>query len=245
MNNNKIEQAFILAAGFAKRMRPLTDHLPKPLVLLGGRPVLSHIIDELVAVGVNRIVVNGHHCIEKMRKYMPHIQAEHPNIDFILSEEDDILETGGGTVLALNYLDKNKPFYMINGDAYWVSAQNENTLEALQNEWHTSDTDMVLLLQSTDKMAFGKRVGDYIIDSHGKAIRSMNQTGTHMFMGLRILHPRVLEEHKVENFSFLRVMDAVEKNNRLGGYDHKGDWYHISTPEDLENANNTLFKKAS
>jgi MurNAc alpha-1-phosphate uridylyltransferase len=212
--HDKIEQAFILAAGYAKRMRPLTDHLPKPLVLLGGRPILSHIIDELVDVGVQRIVINGHHCVEKLHDYMPVIRKQYPSIDFILSVEDEILETGGGTVMALNHLDNNKPFYMINGDAYWVSSHDENTLTALQDQWNTSDTDMVLLLQSTDKMAFGKRVGDYDIDAKGKAVRSMNQAGTHMFMGLRILHPRIMKGYKPTSFSFLKIMDETENNGK-------------------------------
>ena len=65
-----------------------------------------------------------------------------------------------------------------------------------------------------------------------------------MVMGLRILHPRLMEGYDLTNFSFLEVMDKAQSMGKLGGYDHKGDWYHISTPEDLDAANKTLFKQA-
>lgn len=243
--NDQVDQAFILAAGFAKRMRPMTDCLPKPLVQLGGRPLLSHIVDKLVQAKVKTIIINGHHCIEKMHEYMPIIRAEYPDIKIILSEEDDILETGGGAVQALEYLDTSKPFYMINGDAYWVDAPTQNTLETLQSVWNTVDADMVLMLQPTNNMPLGKTVGDYDIAPDGTAERSTNQTGTHMFAGVRIVHPRILDGYDKTCFSFLKVMDKAESLNTLYGYDHKGEWYHISTPQDLDAANNLLFAKAS
>ena len=245
--HDTIDQAFILAAGFAKRMRPLTDTLPKPLALMGGRPILSHIIDELVNVGVQHIVINGHHCVEKMHDYMPVIRAEHPTVKFTLSVEDEILETGGGLVYALQqgYIDKTKPFYMINGDAYWVSDTSENTLLALQREWNKTDKDMVMLVQPTDTMTLGTQVGDYNINNGGVLTRSLDQSGSHMFMGVRILHPRLMDGHEATCFSFLKIMDEAEAKNTLKGYSHKGEWYHISTLDDLETANRVLFQQAS
>jgi MurNAc alpha-1-phosphate uridylyltransferase len=246
MNDPYIDQAFILAAGFAKRMRPLTDYLPKPLVQLGGQPLLSHIIDKLAAVHVKKIVINGHHCVDKLNEYMPKIQKEYPDIELILSVENDILETGGGTIQALQHLNQHKPFYMINGDTYWVDALDENTLETLNNIWHAKqNANMVMMLQDINRMPFGKTVGDYVIHDDGTATRALDRNGTHMFMGLRILHPHLMDDYKQINFSFLLAMDKAQSQGTLFGYNHKGDWYHISTPQDLEAANQLLFEKTA
>lgn len=233
-----IDQALIFAAGFAKRMRPLTDHLPKPLVTIGDKALLTHIIDHLNAVGVTKIVVNGHHKIDVLRDYMTKIQSDYPHITFILSEEDEILETGGGAIKAMVHFDQTKPLYMVNGDAFWVDAQHEKTLEVLESRLLTSQDDMVLLLQSTDQ-----KDGDYTIINN-RAVRTKTKDGTHMFAGVRALHPRILDTYSIENFSFLKIMDDVEAYDRLGGLDHQGQWYHISTPKDLDDANAVLFPQA-
>lgn len=236
-----IYQAFILAAGFATRMRPLTDNLPKPLVVLGNKPLLAHIIERLIEVGVTRIVINGFHRIEKLQDYLPIIQKTYPDVTFILSVENEILETGGGAVQALQHLDTQKPFYMINGDAYWIG---DHTLQNLSDIFLNSKNDMTLLLQAVSSMPSSDAKGDYnIIDD--QAVRDLNKNGTHMFTGIRALHPHVLNDYKQTKFSFLENMDAAEVKNKLGALNHKGDWYHISTPKDLDDTHKILFSKVS
>lgn len=236
-----IKQALIMAAGHAKRMRPLTDNLPKPLLKVGGEPLLTHIIDHLIEAGTTRIVINGWHAIAPLKTYVETISKTHPDVDFILSEETELLETGGGAVQALQYLDPNEPFYMINGDAFWVNAPQVKTLKALADVQAETDADLVLLLQPTSSMAMTTPVGDYHLDCGGKATRAKDKNGDHMFAGVRIAHPRILDGYKPEFFSFLSIMDEQEEKGVLYGYAHQGDWYHISTPNDLDEVNKDLF----
>lgn len=233
-----------MAAGFAKRMRPMTDDMPKPLLFLGNKPLLTHILDHLKDAGVTHVVINGHHCIDKMHAYISQTQSAYPDMTLTLSAEDDILETGGGAVLALQYLEKNAPFYMINGDAYWINPPDEKTLCAMETAWRENNGDLLLLLQHTDTMSVGGAIGDYIIKGT-KAYRSHNQQGTHMFAGVRIVHPRLLDGYRATCFSFLDIMDKAEKLETLYAYEHKGEWYHISTPGDLAKANEKLFGKTA
>lgn len=239
-----IDQAFILAAGLGARMRPLTNTLPKPLLVLGGKPILTHSIEKLAAVGVKKIVINGHYKIEKLEDYVQGIKHHYADIEFVLLKEDDLLETGGGTVNALQALNREKPFYMMSGDGYWVDKEGCNTLQHLSDAFLNSDNDMTLVLQATDSMDLTMPVGDYNI-KNGQAVRSLDQTGTHMFTSIRALHPRVLDGYKLEKYSFLKNMDDAEAKGRLGAFDHEGAWYHISTPEDLEDVDKALFLKAS
>jgi MurNAc alpha-1-phosphate uridylyltransferase len=214
----------------------LTDNLPKPLLKVHGKALLTHIIEHLLAEGVMRIVINGYHAIDPLRTYIAEIEKAYPQCEFILSEETELLDTGGGAVQALRYFDDSKPFYMINGDAYWVNAPQERSLQNLAASWNSAKNDILLLLQSCESMAMTTPVGDYVIND-GYAYRSKDKKGTHMFTGVRICTPSIVREYHLEKFSFLKIMDDCEDANRLGGLNHNGEWYHISTPQDLADVN--------
>jgi len=237
----EISQALIMAAGYATRMRPLTDNLPKPLLKVDGQPMLTHIINHLIAEDVTKIIVNGYHALEPLRNYMEDIARAYPQCDFILSEETELLETGGGAVLANQYLTPDEPFYMINGDAYWINHIKETSLGELSQKWTASKYDILLLLQSCASMAMTEAIGDYDIKD-GFATRLINKSGEYMFTGVRVCMPYVLEKYNIEKFSFLKMMDDTESKNRLGGVNHNGEWYHISIPSDLDEVNDVLCK---
>jgi MurNAc alpha-1-phosphate uridylyltransferase len=231
-----INQAMIFAAGHATRMRPLTDDLPKPLLQVNGKPLLTHIIDHLVLEGVSKIIINGFHAINHLHDYMNDIRTQYPNIDFILSKEDELLETGGGAVKALPHIDTDTPLYMINGDAFWVNSNAGRTLKQLENTWNET-MGCLLLLQPTTSMDMTEAVGDYDIDNHGRAKRSYDKTGDYMFTGIRVIDPTIMNGRAAEKFSFLEFMDECEKRNTLYAMAHEGDWYHLSTPSDLDEVN--------
>jgi len=231
-----IDQAIIMAAGYAKRMRPLTDDMPKPLLEVGGKPLLTHIIDHLIAENVKRIIINGHHAIQHLKNYIEWAHIHYPSCEFILSEEDSILETGGGLINALPHLNKNAPFYMINGDAYWLNHSSQRSLQSLLEQWKKTDSNLLLLLQPCETMNMTKPVGDYDL-LNDVATRSHNKSGQYMFTGIRVCHPKILKEYPIESFSFLEIMDKQDSQNKLEAVDHKGRWYHISTPDDLNEVN--------
>jgi len=89
---SKIRTAMVLAAGLGKRMRPLTDTLPKPLVEVAGRSLIDRVFDRLIAAGVTRIVVNLHHHRAILEAHI----AKRSDAEFALSPEAELLETGGG-----------------------------------------------------------------------------------------------------------------------------------------------------
>ncbi len=224
----KPNTAFILAAGLGTRLRPYTDTLPKPMVSVAGKPIIDHIIDKLIPAEINKIVVNTHHMGGVLKKHL----SQRQDVEIIFSEEEELLDTGGGVKKALPELGK-KPFYIINGDAFWTDDIGHNAFENLNNIWDDGQCDMVLLLEPAERMTLTKGVGDYDILENNKAVRSLNQNGKYMFAGVRLCHPRIFEEAKENKFSFLKLMDEADKAGRLYGCVHKGYWHHISTPEEL------------
>ncbi|MBT5752090.1 MAG: NTP transferase domain-containing protein, partial [Rhodospirillaceae bacterium] len=110
--------AMVLAAGKGTRMRPLTDHLPKPLVEVCGRTLLDGILDHLDRAGVSKVVVNAHYLGQQI---VNHLAARKtPVTDAIV--ETELLETGGGVANALPHLGAD-PFYVINGDVLWLDGR--------------------------------------------------------------------------------------------------------------------------
>lgn len=135
----------------------------------------------------------------------------------------------------------NEPFYIVNGDALW----DEGDIPALKKLalfWN-ENMDILLLLQPTQRMELTGAVGDYHLKD-GKAIRAKDKSGDHMFAGIRIAHPRIFDGSPEGAFSFLTLMDKSESQGKLYGLAHSGNWYHISTPEDLKSVNDAFRNRA-
>ncbi|MEY4684099.1 MAG: hypothetical protein RLZ25_558 [Pseudomonadota bacterium] len=106
-------RAMILAAGRGERLRPLTDHIPKPLIEAGDKPLIVHLVENLVRGGIDEIIVNTAHLGEKIQDRLGNGQAWGARIHY--SPEHEALETGGGIYRALPLLGPD-PFLVINGD---------------------------------------------------------------------------------------------------------------------------------
>lgn len=237
--NSAPTQAFVLAAGYGTRMKPLTNTIPKPLVELQGKPLLDYVLDHLKTAGLSRVVVNSHHHAEVLHKFL----LSRSDLVLVPSYEEILLETGGGVKKALSLLG-GEAFYMINGDAFWTDGPSGNVLLTLSKAFDSEKMDVLLLLIPLERMVLTEGVGDYDLLPDGRLRRSLNKSGKFMFTGIRICHPHALHDTPEGPFSFLQVMDRAEQEGRLFGLVHDGVWHHISTPKDLqrveEDGNRTL-----
>jgi MurNAc alpha-1-phosphate uridylyltransferase len=225
----KPNKAFLLAAGKGTRLRPYTDTMPKPMVPVNGRSIIKRALEKLAAEDVKNVVVNLYHLGDVLKTHLQDWQ--HPKI--IFSQETELLETGGGVKKALSHFGDD-PFYMINGDALWSDEDGNTALSMLAQNWNNDRMDMVLLLQPVSGMSLTNGVGDYTIEKDGRARRTPDKNGTHMFAGIRIVHPRLFNKTPDGAFGFLSLMDKAEQQGRLYAVEHRGAWHHISTPEELE-----------
>src|ERR1700736_5111787 len=134
-------RAMVLAAGFGERMRPLTHRLPKPLIRVGGKPLIDHVLDRLARAKVETAVVNVHHCADVLERHLAGRQA--PRV-LISDERADLLGTGGGVVKALPLLLPG-PFFLANSDSIWVEGVTAN-LDRLKAAFDPVRMDALLLL---------------------------------------------------------------------------------------------------
>lgn len=228
--------AMILAAGHGKRMRPLTETVPKPLIEVTGRPMIDQILDHLRRAGIGRAVVNLHHLGEKLERHLAGVETP----EILLSwEREELLETGGGVKAALGKIGDD-PFYVVNGDVVWLDGF-EPALHRLARTWDPERMDALLLLHPTIT-AFGyDGDGDFIMDPEGRLRRrSEREVAAFLFAGVQILHPRLFKGAPEGAFSLNRLYDRAIEEERLFGLRHDGEWFHVGTPESLRLAEELL-----
>ena len=225
-------RAMIMAAGLGTRMRPLTSDRPKPLVEVGGKPLIDHAIDRLIAAGVTMIVVNLHYKAEMLKAHL----AKRTDVEILLSEETDgLLGTGGGVVKALG-LFADKPFYIHNSDTIWVDGYG-GALERMQARWDPSKMDALLLMAPMVTAMGYEGVGDFMMDTEGRLSRvPRGRVSPFAFPGVQIVHPRLFDNSPSGGFSTNVVWDRAIEKERLFGIRLDGVWIHVGTPQAVAEA---------
>jgi MurNAc alpha-1-phosphate uridylyltransferase len=218
----------LLAAGLGLRMRPITEHTPKPLVPIAGRTLLDRALDRLQAAGVETVVVNTHHLADKIER---HLTARgRPRT--IISHETELLETGGGIVNALPSLAPG-PFYAVNSDALWLDGSRD-TLERLAEAWDDRAMDALLLLSPIEAAIGYDGAGDFYRASDGRLRRrGQDQRASYLYIGVQLLAERLFAGVKVERFSLNLLYDRAIDAGRLFGLVHDGTSVHVGTPESV------------
>ena len=228
--------AMVLAAGLATRMRPLTDHTAKPLLMLGGQTLLDHALDRLSEVGVETVAVNAFWQADKVAA---HLAARTKPPRTVLRREAALLDTGGGVKNALDLLGPD-PFYVINGDAVWLDGPTP-ALTRLARAWR-DDVDAVLLLHRTCQIMGEVGFGDFALDPMGvPRRRKEREIVPYLFAGVQLMHPRLMEDMPDGAFSTNRAWNRALEAGRLRAVVHDGHWFHLSTPPDLKDAEEVML----
>ncbi len=228
--------AFVLAAGKGERMRPLTSMIPKPLVRLGGKPLIDHVLDRLEAAGIKRAVVNVHYLADELETHLAHRKT--PKI-VVSDEREQLLDTGGGALKALPKLGKD-PFLIHNSDSVWIEGLGSN-LDQLLDAWDEKSMDSLMLVAPLAASIGYAGLGDFQMDAMGRLTR---QTGPRMapfvFAGVSIAHPRLFDKAPKGAFSLNTLWNQAIDKGRLYGLRLEGIWMHVGTPEALAEAEASL-----
>ena len=225
------EKAMVLAAGLGTRLRPLTETLPKPLVEIAGRALIDHVLDRLGDAGIKEVVVNTHHLADKVENHLEGRSS--PKIR--LSPEKELLETGGGVAKALAMLG-SQPFFVVNVDALWLNGPFD-ALRRMAATWDDGRMDGLLLLHSTVDAYGYQGVGDFCAAGDGLLTRRPEgEVSPWLFTGIQILHPRLFADEPGGVFSLNVLYDRAMEAERLYGAVHDGEWFHVGTPEGVEEA---------
>ncbi len=214
--------AMVLAAGRGERMRPVTDRVPKPLVRVGGRPLIDHVLDRLAAAGVARAVVNLWYLADLIAAHL----ADRTTPDIVLSREETLLDTGGGVAKALPELGP-EPFYVLSSDGLWRDGATP-ALARLAAAWDDDAMDALLLLQPMQAAIGFDGAGDFFIEADGRlARRGGAARAPYAYMSIQLMHPRAFGGCPAGAFSNNWVWDRARAAGRLFGLVHDGGWCHV------------------
>ena len=225
-------KAMVLAAGLGTRLKPVTDTLPKALVQVDNRALIDHALDRLEAVGVGEVVVNTHYLAEQLQAHL----SERKSPVLQISHEDDLLDTGGGIAKALPLLGDD-PFLAVNADAFWLNGPYD-ALQRMAHTWDDDTMDGLLLLHSTVEAYGYTGLGDFCAPlGDGVLTRRLEgEVSPWLFTGIQMLHPRLFKTAPDGAFSLNLLYDRAIESGRLLGVVHDGEWFHVGTPQGLEEA---------
>ena len=211
----------ILAAGRGERLRPLTDHSPKPLLPVRGRALVEHLLHGLVAAGVREFVVNLGWQGARMREYLGSGSRWGARIEY--SEEGwPALETGGGVFRALPLLGA-APFLLVNGDIY----TDFDWPRLVERARTLAQGDLAHLVLVPNPAHNSK--GDF--DLQQGRIRNAPPTAT--FSGISVHRPELFAGCADGRFPLLPLWRKAADADRLAGELHHGAWCDVGTPERL------------
>ena len=236
-----IDRAMVLAAGLGKRMRPLTDTLPKPLVPVAGRALIDHVLDKLAEAGVTQAVVNVHHRADQIEA---HVKGRARPRIVISDERGELLDTGGGIVKALPHLG-SAPFFHMNSDTVWIEGVTPN-LARLAGHFDPVRMDILLLLAPTATSIGYDGRGDFNMAPDGRlSRRPERQIAPFVYAGAAILAPAIFADAPKGAFSLNRMFDRAAEAGRLLGLRLDGTWMHVGTPEAIKAAEAAILESVA
>lgn len=209
-------KAMILAAGRGERMKPLTDHTPKPLLTAGGRPLIEHTLLALAEAGFRDLVINIAHLGEQIERHLG--VGDRFGVKIAYSREAEALETGGGIYQALPLLG-SEPFLIVNGDiaADFPFARLRDATPALVH---------LVLVPNPPHHARG----DFLLRD-GRVMEA--DTDRLTYSGIGVYRPELFAECRPGRFPLGPLLRRAMRNGQVSGELYEGFWMDIGTVERL------------
>ena len=201
----------ILAAGYGKRMKHLTKEVPKPLLKINDRELLSYNIEFFLNLGCNKIVINTHYLHNEIKIF---VEKKFSNKNINLIFEPELLNTGGGIKNALSYFGE-KNFLVTNSDILW-NDDNRKDINDFIAEYQKIKFCKLLLVENKKFKGLKKKEGDFKLENN--LISRWKKNDPHLyFSGLQIINPNIFSQIKQYSFSMNLLWDILIKNNQLQG----------------------------
>ena len=233
-----IKKAMVLAAGFGKRVQPLTKDCPKPLLKIGNETLLSNTLKFLKLAGIDQVVINTHYLSNQIVDY---IKKTDFNLSIkIVLEKNKILDTGGGVLNVIDNFAK-EPFLIINPDTIWSDKYLKEFQLMEKVFFENKKTYCSMLLVDKGKSFDHSLKGDFILKNN-VASRNVNDKLNYIYTGMQIINPKAFIDFKNDVFSINDVWNKLIKNNQLTGFESNINFLHVSTLKIYKSLLDSYFK---
>ena len=220
----KIEVAVILAAGFGKRLLPITDKIPKPLVKIGSETILEKTIKLIKKLNIKKILINTHYKKDLLKKFLEEKKLD-VNIE-IFEEIPEILNTGGG-IANMVMKNENSYFLTLNPDTLWNESYVDEILN-MEKLFFISNSKNILLVVHKDRSFDQNIMGDFNLEENNlKKVKPLN----FIFTGCQIFDKKIFQKYGNKSFSMSEVWNDLLTKNELKGFESKTNFKHVTNFE--------------
>ena len=225
-------RAMILAAGRGERMRPLTDHTPKPLLKVGGKPLIVWHLERLAVAGFKEVVINYAHLGKQIEQTLGN--GRQWGLSIVYSPEETALETAGGIANALHLLSNDglkKTFLVVNGDIF-------TEVDFATIQLNSPNLAHLVMVNNPPQ----HQQGDFAYVDGRLAVEGPNKL---TFSGVGVYHPNLFANVKRgEAAKLAPLLKVAIVNERLTAQFYQGEWRDVGTPARLQELDAILSKQA-
>ena len=229
-----IRHAFILGAGLGTRLRPLTEDLPKPLIPIFQKPLITFVLDHLIAAGVQSFVINTHHRAAAFQEFFA--EGSYRGHPVRLVHEPEILGTGGGIKNVEQWLSA-APFISYSGDLL-----TDIEIEALLAEHFRAGNDVTIALRKTDHGRDVALEGNRVVDM----AKRYGREGQYDFAGICVWTPAIFERlPSGKHVSYIPILaEWIGQGGKIGGVVlNEGKWFNIGSRKEYLAAHRTILEE--
>jgi MurNAc alpha-1-phosphate uridylyltransferase len=224
----KIKSALILCAGYGKRLQPITNDVPKPLLNIKNINLLENTLRFVQSIGINKIKINTFYLGEKIQNFIE--SKNYPlNIDLV-SDGEKILDTGGG-IFNLIKQTEEEDFLILNPDTLWNS-NYINTFNEMEKYYFKNKVKNLLMVVNKNKSFDTRFKGDFSLNKNKLTKEIENDF---IYTGCQILNKKVFQNINSNIFSISEIWNDLIDNKELYGYECFNEFIHLT---DIE-----IFKK--
>ena len=217
----KINTALVLCAGFGKRLSPLTDKTPKPLLKINNITLLENTLDLIKSLGIKKVLLNTFYLNKQIENFISNKRFG-LNIK-IIEEKEIILDTGGGVLNLIKNIEE-KDFISFNPDTFW-SKKNSNEILSMESLYFSKPIKNILMVVNKNKSFDKKLKGDFHLSSN-KLIKS--DQSNYIYAGCQIFNKSIFTGVSEKVFSMNNIWNNLEKKNELYGYESKENFNHVT-----------------
>ena len=224
----KIRTALILCAGYGKRLQPITNDIPKPLLKIKNTNLLDNALNFVQSLGISNIKINTFYLSEKIQNFIES-KNYHLNID-VVSDGEKILDTGGG-IFNLIKQSEDEDFLILNPDTLWNS-NYINTFNKMEKYYFKNNVKNLLMVVNKNKSFDNRFKGDFSLNKNKLSKEIKNEF---IYTGCQILNKKVFQKINSNIFSIYEIWNDLIDNKELYGYESLTEFIHLT---DIE-----IFKK--
>ena len=224
----KIRTALILCAGYGKRLQPITNDIPKPLLKIKNTNLLDNALNFVQSLGISNIKINTFYLSEKIQNFIES-KNYHLNID-VVSDGEKILDTGGG-IFNLIKQSEDEDFLILNPDTLWNS-NYINTFNKMEKYYFKNNVKNLLMVVNKNKSFDNRFKGDFSLNKNKLSKEIKNEF---IYTGCQILNKKVFQKINSNIFPIYEIWNGLINNKELYGYESLTEFIHLT---DIE-----IFKK--